>query len=459
MQKIYNRTELIPRIGVHICWLKTSLKFHKSRSDLQLDVYFKFYIMTASPASGKKPRMAKPKWPYNHDSPFVYKLNSVKIENEEFAATLHKLLTKSKKLVIVLGAGISVGAGIPDFRSSTGLFKTMKTDYKLKGSGQSMFDASVYGSGKTTTMFHAMMNNLHSLSSGARITNMHQLISKLSTENKLLRVYTQNIDGLEESLEGLSTVVPLPSKPPWPRTIQLHGGLKTMNCSKCGFLAPFNPQVFAGQDIPECNECKEFEMVRAVVGKRTQGIGKMRPRIVLYNEFNPDGEAIGNVTAADLKSRPDGLLVIGTSLKVPGVRRIVKEMAQSVHAAKGLTVWINHEDPPGGKIFENVFDVIIKGDCQLVPGLIRTWDEFASRPKPVKKAAKRKAVVKDEQKLDVIMPVIDNGSDGEKAFEIVIRAEQSKTRQANKITDTFKAVKTVTLASSKRLKVENDSIT
>ena len=59
---------------------------------------------------------------------------------------------------------------------------------------------------------------------------------------------------------------------------------------------------------------------RAVAGKRSQGIGKLRPRLVLYNEGNPDAEAIGSVSEADLLSRPDGLVVVGTSLKIPGVK-------------------------------------------------------------------------------------------------------------------------------------------
>ncbi|KAK9453724.1 DHS-like NAD/FAD-binding domain-containing protein [Dipodascopsis uninucleata] len=280
--------------------------------------------------------------------------------------------SRAKRLVVVVGAGISVQAGIPDFRSPSGIFKTVKDSFKLKGSGQSMFDVSVYHSENSIRMFHQMVNSLHSLSKDATTTSFHSLLGKLAQENRLLRLYTQNVDSLESSLSGLETIAPLPAKAPWPKTIQLHGSLEKMICSKCGYISAFDPLIFNDNPAPECPECKELDSVREVVGKRTQGVGIMRPRIVLYNEYNPDSEAIGSVTAADLKSRPDGLLVVGTSLKVPGVKRIVREMSLAVHAIKGLVVWVNHDPPPAP--LQSCFDYDIRGDCQLLPTLLNNGD-------------------------------------------------------------------------------------
>ncbi|KAK9378248.1 DHS-like NAD/FAD-binding domain-containing protein [Kockiozyma suomiensis] len=315
------------------------------------------------------------------------------IKDRPYIKDLYYTLCKSKRLVVVVGAGISVQAGIPDFRSSDGVFNTVKRSFNLKGSGQSMFDSSVYRDAGSTSMFHSMVNTLHSISSTSLATKFHHMLSKISTEKRLLRLYTQNVDCLELSLTGLSTAVPLPPKGPWPKTIQLHGGLKTMVCAKCGWMGPFDPSVFEQTGSSECIECRELDDVRAVVGKRKQGIGRLRPRIVLYNEFNPDGEAIGSVTAADLRSRPDALLVVGTSLKVPGVRRIVKEMAEAVHLTGGQVIWMNEEEPPAIKMLENSFDLVLKGDCQNIPDLIAQYqehlqDEKSRRPKKRPKSEK-----------------------------------------------------------------------
>ena len=64
----------------------------------------------------------------------------------------------------------------------------------------------------------------------------------------------------------------------------------------------------------------------------------------------------------------DFLLVTGTSLTIPGVKRIVKEMAASLHHRTGdeiKTVYINDESPRTAGEWEDVFDVFIKGDIQM----------------------------------------------------------------------------------------------
>jgi NAD+-dependent protein deacetylase SIR2 len=66
------------------------------------------------------------------------------IETTELCRSVMRHLSSAKRIIVVAGAGISVAAGIPDFRSSTGLFATLKADTKYKPSGKALFDASVY---------------------------------------------------------------------------------------------------------------------------------------------------------------------------------------------------------------------------------------------------------------------------------------------------------------------------
>jgi NAD-dependent histone deacetylase SIR2 len=100
--------------------------------------------------------------------------------------------------------------------------------------------------------------------------------------------------------------------------------------------------------------------------------------MVLYNEFNPDEEAIGEVSHADLKSRPDAIIVVGTSLKVPGIRRLAKELCAVTRGRRGgFTAWISHDSEPSGIEFKDSWDLVVKGECDEVAryvGLPR-WDD------------------------------------------------------------------------------------
>jgi len=100
--------------------------------------------------------------------------------------------------------------------------------------------------------------------------------------------------------------------------------------------------------------------------------------MVLYNEFNPDEEAIGAVSHADLKSRPDAVIVVGTSLKVPGIRRLAKELCQVTRGRRGgFTAWINHDPEPMGPDFKDCWDLVVRGECDDVArhvGLPK-WDD------------------------------------------------------------------------------------
>lgn len=258
---------------------------------------------------------------------------------------------------------------VPDFRSENGIFAT---------SGKHLFDASVYQTDESTSEFHDMVRDLSEKSVAAEPTEFHHLIATLASEGRLMRLYTQNVDGLDTSLPPLATTVPLGTKGPWPRTIQLHGGLQKMVCTKCNNISDFESALFRGPIPPPCPVCIEADKVRTDhAGKRSHGVGKLRPKMLLYNEFNPDDEAIGAATEADLRARPDAVIVVGTKMKVPGLRRIVRELCGVVRGRKdGEAIWISREPPPPGREFENCWDLIVRGDSDTVAAhaKMRRWD-------------------------------------------------------------------------------------
>lgn len=267
---------------------------------------------------------------------------------------------------------------VPDFRSSEGLFKTLKDKHKIKGGGKSLFDASVYKDDKSTEEFHKMVRDLSRLTREAKPTAFHHMLATIAQEGRLMRLYSQNVDCLDTSLKPLATEIPLNTKAPWPVTIQLHGGLEKMQCTKCSHVDNFDGSLFQGPEPPLCERCKEADYVRTEFGgKRSHGIGRLRPRMVLYNEYNPDEDAIGKVSQADLRRVPDAVLVVGTSLKVPGVKRIVRELCQATRSKRdGFTAWINLDSAPQAPDMKELWDLVVRGKCDDIASLLNLphWD-------------------------------------------------------------------------------------
>ncbi|KAF2018962.1 DHS-like NAD/FAD-binding domain-containing protein [Aaosphaeria arxii CBS 175.79] len=318
---------------------------------------------------------------------------------------LMDVLNKKRKIVVIAGAGISVSAGIPDFRSAGGLFNSLRKQHKLKSSGKDLFDASVYSDDTSTSTFHDMVRSLSHETKKAQPTAFHHLLATLAQEGRLLRLYSQNVDGIDASIPPLKTQVPLPKKGPWPKTVQLHGGLDHMVCSKCSALSNFDAEKFNGPTPPACGHCQENDAVRAVAEKRSHGIGRLRPRMVLYNEHNPDDEAIGSCVSADLRTRPDAVIVAGTTLKVPGVRRIAREMCATVRDRRdGVAIWINNDPEPLGKDLSNSWDIIVKGPCDDVAekANMRKWDQPPVEFKVV--SDNEVESKKQQQRADVMIP-------------------------------------------------------
>ena len=246
----------------------------------------------------------------------------------------------------------------------------------MKSSGKELFDASVYKNDHSTTSFHSMVRELSHLTQKAEPTPFHHMLASIADNGRLMRLYTQNVDGIDTALKPLATRVPLNAKGPWPKCVQLHGGLEKMVCSKCGTLSDFDGPLFEGPEAPSCPACIEMDEVRLAGGLRSHGIGCLRPRMVLYNEFNPDSDAIGNVSHADLKTRPDAVIVVGTSLKVPGIRRLVKELCAVTRSRRGgFTAWINVDEP--APEFKDCWDMVVRAESDEVARHVNLprWDD------------------------------------------------------------------------------------
>lgn len=307
-----------------------------------------------------------------------------------------------------------------------------------------------------------MIAQLSRLSQDAEPTSFHRVLRALDDRGKLLRVYTQNIDAIEQKT-GLSFGVPefddrrgknrakgkapatqpptgetlidqapdpgsstsRHSSPPVeiPRCIPLHGTLQSVHCQTCTHSFPLQehlPSLAIGQP-PQCPECASQERTRKLIGKRPRGIGKLRPSVVLYNEAHKDGEGVGDVVSKDLmgskgRSGADLLLVVGTSLRVPGTKRIVREFSKAVRSRVSAkdegsasapssttrpptntdeessikAVYLNLDFPVPTREWEGVFDVWLQGDAQNFAQRLQEEIEKRARAKELAVEKKKK---------------------------------------------------------------------
>ncbi|KAJ3193805.1 hypothetical protein HK101_004069 [Irineochytrium annulatum] len=365
-------------------------------------------------------------------------------------------LKRAKQCIAVTGAGISVSAGIPDFRSENGLYNLIKERYpNLVLKGKDLFDASIFRDATSTALFYQFMAELKCKVDDADITPTHQFLNELWDQGKLARWYTQNIDCLEarnNELAGSPTTAALPpigkplslsnranvlrstQAPPTPASasrpaaavktpvssttampltptspgantvlIQLHGDLSTVICTLCSTRYAFTqPHVHAFRDgaPPCCPRCRGMSDARVAGGKRALAVGVLRPNVVLYGEHHPGGGDIADVVGKDVRrpkaKRVDVMMVMGTSLKVEGVKRLVRDLGKSVRGGGGIVVLVNRIAL--GKEWEDVFDVRIEGDCDDVVESIRDmWREaegddggkIGKRMEDVRKVVKR----------------------------------------------------------------------
>lgn len=129
-------------------------------------------------------------------------------------------LFRGRKNVLVLaGAGISVSCGIPDFRSKgTGLYSTLDAEAIGLNDPQELFDLEVFK--EDPRPFYSFAKNLYPGSIVPSVS--HRFLALLHQRGMLLRVYTQNIDGLEE-IAGV----------PKSKVVHAHGSLTWAQCTKC----------------------------------------------------------------------------------------------------------------------------------------------------------------------------------------------------------------------------------
>ena len=125
----------------------------------------------------------------------------------------------------------------------------------------------------------------------------------------------------------------------------------TVRCVICNAGFPCTPaylEAFLGGFPPDCPECSARSTVACFIcdnlfspapflgdarlarNARPLAVGTLRPAIVLYDEAHPLGEEIGAICSADMSKKPDVIVIMGTSLKVHGIKNLVRGFANAV---------------------------------------------------------------------------------------------------------------------------------
>ena len=188
---------------------------------------------------------------------------------------LKEIVDNTDNLVFFGGAGVSTESGIPDFRSTDGLYN-MKYKYQPETIVSHTFFVR-----KTEDFYEFYKDKMMALD--AKPNKAHYKLAEWEKEGKCRAVVTQNIDGLHQ-MAGSKKV------------LELHGSIHRNYCTKCGKF--FDAAYVKNSDgVPRCDECG----------------GLVKPDVVLYEE-SLDSQTISDAVYAI--AHADVLIIGGTSLAV-----------------------------------------------------------------------------------------------------------------------------------------------
>ncbi|XP_067618929.1 NAD-dependent protein deacetylase Sirt2-like [Eurosta solidaginis] len=250
------------------------------------------------------------------------------ISDLTFDGLLHHWKTHGfKRIITMVGAGISTSAGIPDFRSpGTGLYNNLKK-YNLP-TPTDIFELNYFM--ENPKPFMTLAKELYPDSFTP--TPAHYFIRLMHEKNLLIRHYTQNIDSLER-IAGV----------PEDKLVEAHGTFFTSHCVGCRkpHTKDWMKEKIFNEKLPKCLDCASL----------------VKPDIIFFGENLP--ERFYELPEKDFEDC-DLLIVMGTSLEVYPFAALVNYVGpQCIRLLINRTPihQFNVESP------KNVRDISFIGDC------------------------------------------------------------------------------------------------
>ena len=193
--------------------------------------------------------------------------------------TLLEYLVQSDRIVIFTGAGISTGAGIPDYRGPKGIWKT-----RPEITYQDFFEIE-----EKRRQYWTFKSEDWQQWKAVAPTPANLAITELQRLGKLEAVITQNIDGLHRRA-GTSE----------DRLIELHGRMDQVVCVQCGNTEDadhYYEMWLETQKMPHCPDCQHL----------------LKPGVIQFGEMLREPDLI---RAQQAMQYPDLIIAIGSTLQV-----------------------------------------------------------------------------------------------------------------------------------------------
>ncbi|MDM5297358.1 NAD-dependent protein deacylase [Bacillus pumilus] len=231
-------------------------------------------------------------------------------------ALLRERLAQAQHITVLSGAGMSTESGIPDFRSTGGIW-TEDTS-RMEAMSRSYFLSHPHDFWpKFKELFQMKMSGAYEPNAG------HVFLANLEKQGKQVDIFTQNIDGLHKKAGSQ-------------HVYELHGSIQTATCPSC--RTSYELPYLLKEAVPLCQHVSSDGSICGRV---------LKTDVVLFGDrvqhFDQVMQSIQHT---------DVLLVMGTSLEVAPAKYIPEDAAEIPTIFK---VMVNMSETE----YDPLFDLVI----------------------------------------------------------------------------------------------------
>ncbi|HCL78860.1 MAG TPA: NAD-dependent protein deacylase [Synergistaceae bacterium] len=236
------------------------------------------------------------------------------------AANLAKKMASSRSTIVFTGAGMSTESGLPDFRSSKGLWGQYSPEEL----------ASTEALNRNFENFAAFYGERVKALGGIEPNRGHRILADWERRGLVQAIVTQNVDGLHQAVGSRAVY-------------ELHGTLREVRCQSCSSVFPAEGY----ESRARCGSCG----------------GKLRPAVVLFGEMLPERTLSESI---DLASTCELFIVLGSSLLVSPANMLPERAKRN----GGALYIVNNTETPLDGMADGVIHTSIGEVLAEVDGLL-----------------------------------------------------------------------------------------